>query len=516
MYPWHVILTLVGMITAGAGRIVAVKAFYQFNDQIMQQQEKEESFEMNETMTTTMMPLFVTLLYLMGQSLSLVVYLVSSSVKTYLSSSSLKNSNNNSSSSDDLMVVVSGGGEVDHETVGKYLEEGEGGEEVVEQKTEILLPWWSSIGRGGGGDGVYAKLDQVKEDEEEEEEEDNRTTIIRCSSSNNSSIAAVATTRPPLDRMGSKTGLTNDSKRAVAWVHKIPWYAKPILPGLFNLCNSALRWGCLVFVAASTAEILISGLELILSVVAARWIRKRNVSNRRWTGVFIVAMGILVVGFVHVFVIDSHHHKNNSNNGEDQEQQQQQKEEELQRFLTGNILIVGQCIFSVLQDLSEEILMQETNFPATLLLGMEGFFGLMFGIPIYYYLFLFQGGGGGGEEIYQHHHHHYEILFPGRGNPSFTWFEMGLVVLVLLTGILNIRTTEVTSSMTRNVWKQFRILLVWIFGLGIYYFSHQQQHDDGSSSSSSSFGEPWENPASLYVAGGFAVILTGVYTYYSN
>ena len=79
-----------------------------------------------------------------------------------------------------------------------------------------------------------------------------------------------------------------------------------------------------------------------------------------------------------------------------------------------------------------------------------------------------------------------------------------LVLLVAITGILNIRTTEVTSSMTRNVWKQFRIILVWIFGLLLYYVGQNDR-----------LGEAWVIPGSFFVLGGFSVILSGVYFYYS-
>ena len=81
----------------------------------------------------------------------------------------------------------------------------------------------------------------------------------------------------------------------MTWVHAIPWYLKPAVPGFFNLCNSAMRWGSLIYVAASMAEMLISGLELLLSVVAARCIRKRRISWSRWVGVLVVALGLALV-----------------------------------------------------------------------------------------------------------------------------------------------------------------------------------------------------------------------------
>ena len=39
--------------------------------------------------------------------------------------------------------------------------------------------------------------------------------------------------------IGSLHGLTEESKGAIKWVHQIPYYLKPLIPGLFNLCNSA-------------------------------------------------------------------------------------------------------------------------------------------------------------------------------------------------------------------------------------------------------------------------------------
>ena len=60
MYPPNVVFTLIGMITAGAGRIVAVKVYFQI--------------EIEESRTVT--PLFVTLLYLVGQTLSLFVHYI--------------------------------------------------------------------------------------------------------------------------------------------------------------------------------------------------------------------------------------------------------------------------------------------------------------------------------------------------------------------------------------------------------------------------------------------------------
>ena len=101
--------------------------------------------------------------------------------------------------------------------------------------------------------------------------------------------------------------------------------------------------------------------------------------------------------------------------------------------------------------------MHEAAFPATLLLGMEGLFGLLFGVPLY-------------------------LLFARRlgeapaatraaigASPAKAGAMVGLTLLFTLTGVFNIMATSVTSSMTRNVWKNFRTVLVWAFGLILFY-----------------------------------------------
>ena len=134
-------------------------------------------------------------------------------------------------------------------------------------------------------------------------------------------------------RSGSPTGLTTESHNAatVTWVHAIPWYLKPVVPGFFNLCNSAMRWGSLIYVAASMAEMLISGLELLLSVVAARCIRKRRISWSRWVGVLVVALGLALVRLANRDSVGGKH------------------------SWIGDVLIVGQCVMSVIQDMSEAV-----------------------------------------------------------------------------------------------------------------------------------------------------------------
>jgi hypothetical protein len=228
------------------------------------------------------------------------------------------------------------------------------------------------------------------------------------------------------------------------------------------------------------AEMLINSLELVLSVVASRLIRKRIVFRTRWIGVATVTVGIIIIiGLVDMISA------NKMEVGDDPSSSQQHR-------WIGVLLIAGQSVMSVLQDWSEEIIMQKAEFPATLLLGLEGLFGLVIGSILYFPL-----AAQLGEPIFE------------TVDELSAWqvgvFAAGLVLPFLVVGVFSIVATAVTSSMTRNVWKNFRTILVWMFGLVIFYATQNEE-----------LGEEWIIPESFILLLSFAVMLYCAHVYYSN
>ena len=303
--------------------------------------------------------------------------------------------------------------------------------------------------------------------------------------------------RRRLRRQGSKTGLTQESQDAVAWIHCIPWQLKPLLPGLFNLANAALKWASFIYVAASIAEMLMAGLELVLSVCVARAVRKRQISAVRWAGVGTVAVGLWVVHAADVLDTKQRQEMNQlkeeaaAAESSDETDTAADMVKRLNRdHVVGALLIVGQCLTAVGQDMAEELFMQEADFPATLLLGMEGLYGLLFGIPLYI-MFAPESMGAtlGGLEASP-----WEIMYIGI-----------LTIVFTVTGIFNIMSTGVTSSMTRNMWKNCRTILVWIWGLALFY-----------SMGNKDLGEEWVTPDSFLILGGFMIMLSGIFIYYKH
>jgi drug/metabolite transporter (DMT)-like permease len=268
---------------------------------------------------------------------------------------------------------------------------------------------------------------------------------------------------------GSVHGLNEQSHEAVQWVHKIPDWAKPLMSSYFNLLDVGFRMLAILYLAASVAEMLIGGMELILSIVAARVVRKRDIAKQRWCGA-----GIMMVGLVLVACSDLVSDNESS-----------------ESFGLGILFVFMKVIMGVSKDMTQELFMQEGKFSTTLLLGMESVYGVLMAVPLYFILGPFAG---------------YDPVesFRGIGESSLSiGYTMGLILVFLVAGMYSILGTAVTSSMTRNMWKNFRGLVVWTAALIIFYAIGDED-----------IGEPWMIPGSFMILAGFSVMLGALYVYY--
>ena len=96
-------------------------------------------------------------------------------------------------------------------------------------------------------------------------------------------------------KFGSATGLNQESADAVQWIQRIPYWAKPLITSIFGLSDAVFRVSSVLFLPASIADMLITGLELFFIIVAQKIVRKRFISRQRWIGSGIVIVGLVVV-----------------------------------------------------------------------------------------------------------------------------------------------------------------------------------------------------------------------------
>ena len=216
--------------------------------------------------------------------------------------------------------------------------------------------------------------------------------------------------------------------------------------------------------------------------------------DRRWIGVWIVTAALLLVGLADIALSvqdDKEAAQELSQLDDDGYSMDAATNEQGQMIAI--FLIIGQCITSVLQDITEEIFMSEANFDPMLLLGMEGAIGLVIGILCYLPMSRFLGQDP------------WEPLNGSLNEMENSGFAIFITLLFLLTAIYNISATAVTSSMTRNLWKNLRTQLVWVFGLVIYFSTGDED-----------MGEPWGIPSSLIVPMASVIMGVGIWFYYKD
>lgn len=188
---------------------------------------------------------------------------------------------------------------------------------------------------------------------------------------------------------------------------------------------------------ASVAEMLLNGLELVLSAVAALVIRKRKISRSRWLGVLIVTVGLIVIGVADLL-----------SDGEE-------GSSDVAGRVIGIVLCIAVAFVATLLAMVEELMTQEEGYAALIVMGNEGLWGTLFGLAMYYPV---------------------SPLFGE--SPSETWdtdstwkttYAAMLVCLFCTAGMANIYSISTTSSMTRNIWRHLSTIPVWATGLVVYY-----------------------------------------------
>ncbi|KAG7345786.1 hypothetical protein IV203_033317 [Nitzschia inconspicua] len=518
MYSLRTSSILLGMIVTGTIRTVGVKLLYQIG------------FDH---------PIFITLLYLIGQTLSLLVHCYSRFCFLV------------PVSKDYYQPVMTGQCQEDDTIITDTTTDTTTTDTTTTDTTSIKEP----IIRDNTNEDYWEDDRQTKRPSIEGSTSDSFLTPLELEKeyTHNNNVNGNDNDNPPsthrrpsilLQRQGSQTGLSEESHRAVRWVHTIPWQVQPLIPGIFNLLNAMSKWAAFQYQAASVVEMLMAGLELILSTVVARIVRKRTISKHRWMGVFIVAIGLLIVEIASrtkdkddddddtvIIDIDDEETETetettiDTNDALSQQQQNQYQQYQYQHdYIVGTLLIIAQCVTAVLQDMAEELFLQESQFPPMLLLGMEGLIGLLLGIPIYvlWRFWILPVSSSSSSTAINNNNNNYSVSSLStvsspssfqqqqQQQPTSGWEFFYLAFLTLIftaTGICNILTTNATSSMTRNMWKNCRTFTVWMVGLILYHHAVVGNHD---------LGEPWTMPHSLIILAGFSIMICGIYVYYKN
>jgi len=133
----------------------------------------------------------------------------------------------------------------------------------------------------------------------------------------------------------------------------------------------------------------------------------------------------------------------------------------------GIVLVVLAQALQAFQTILEEKFLHDLDAPETLIVGMEGLYGLLLcsciSMPIAYFL--------PGEEGVGLHENTLDSFVMLTHNWVLLVIMLVYVVVILIFNLFGMMITQVTDAMTRNIMEPIRTFLVWVVMVSIYYIT---------------------------------------------
>jgi drug/metabolite transporter (DMT)-like permease len=258
------------------------------------------------------------------------------------------------------------------------------------------------------------------------------------------------------------------------------------IPALCDLGGSVLLNIGLLGMSPSVWSML-RGAKIVFSAIFYRLLLPRPQYPYMWAGVGIVTLSLIIIGLSAIGVSET------SDSGTSE---------------TGSVLAVLLTIFSqilaAIQIIIEDYLLHDENESPYLIVGVEGFWGLIgcvaICMPIAHYI-----GGEEGNGIREDAMDTIKML----GNNKWLIFLSFLFIgCIIGLNVFAMLVTEITDALVRAMLESLRMLFIWVVGLILYYgletTKFGQEHP--------ALGETWSMWSWLELAG-FGLLATGFFVY---
>lgn len=251
-------------------------------------------------------------------------------------------------------------------------------------------------------------------------------------------------------------------------------------PAAFDILASALTSMGMLYIPASVWQMLRGSCIVFASLMSLACL-KRKMYVFNFIGLLLCVAGVAIVGVAQLL---------GSSNGASQSS-------DSKNILLGITLVLCGQVVQASQLVCEEFLMKEVDLPPMQIVGWEGIWGtLMMFVIVYPVLWFIPGQDHGhGEDIVD------TLAMIGNSHVLFA-----LVVIYFFScatfNATGIAVTANLSAVHRMMLDASRTILIWIFGLWVYYC-----YD-----STSSFGESWTQYSPWQLVG-FVVLVAGQAVY---
>jgi len=229
------------------------------------------------------------------------------------------------------------------------------------------------------------------------------------------------------------------------------------LPSILDICGTTLMNTGLIYVAASVYQMLRGAVVIFTGFFSVMFL-KRRLSKSQWVALFLVMIGVSIVGMSNIIV------KSHSNKPVNEEIDNGYHINPLNFVTSQNVLGVAMVIlaqiFTAFQFILEEKIMSRYEVSPLKTVGLEGFFGLFTVLAAIPFLYLFIGryhpGGffdipNGFSQIINH--------------VSIFFISIGCICSIAFFNWFGLSVTNALSATSRSTIDTCRTVLIWMISL---------------------------------------------------
>jgi hypothetical protein len=258
------------------------------------------------------------------------------------------------------------------------------------------------------------------------------------------------------------------------------------LPSLCDLLASAIMSIGLLYIQASFWTML-RGAQIVFSAILHAFALKRAQEAHMWFGVVIVTLALAIVGLSAVCA--SGIAAAGASYG---------------KVVLAVFLTVGSQLIRAVQVILEDYFLHDVDISPFLIVGMEGFWGIIGTACIFLPALQFRGGEAGNGV----HEDTWDTLLLIKNNPTQLVWLILVLVSILGLNLFGMLITEFTNAVMRTIIESMRTLCIWVVEIIIYYsirnLNYGHHHPE--------IGEEWTIWSWMELTG-FALLVTGLFVY---
>ncbi|KAK3781244.1 hypothetical protein RRG08_065975 [Elysia crispata] len=278
-----------------------------------------------------------------------------------------------------------------------------------------------------------------------------------------------------------------ERQRVVSWSMKVGheppqapthpriWQWILLIPTLCDLIGTSLAGIGLIYVDASVWQML-RGAIIIFAGILSKVFLKRRLKYLHWLGMFVVMIGLVLVGCSSVF-------KNKGGEGS--------------QAIIGIVLILASQLVSAAQMVLEETFLKNRDLPPLQVVGMEGTFGFLLMtfiiLPAMYFI--------PGSDVNGNYEDSLDALYQMGQSPKLLIMCILYLASIAFYNFFGLAVTRSLTAVHRTLIDACRTIIVWGCSLFIYYVADKD------------FGEPFDKQYGLLQVDGFAFLLIGTALY---